>query len=555
MDFTLKPHPTLPKPQGPVLVCILDGWGENVSKDEFNAIHVANTPTSDALKEVPGRWRTIVAHGKAVGLPTDDDMGNSEVGHNALGAGQVIDQGASLVDKALESGSLFSGAGWEYISPSLENNTLHLIGLLSDGGVHSRTDQLFAIIRGAAQRGAKRIRVHVLTDGRDVPDGSSIKFVKELEDVLAEVSAVGCDGKIASGGGRMGVTMDRYEADWNIVKRGWEAHVLGEAPHTFTDAGTAIKTLRADDSEKPISDQWLPPFVIVDDQGVPVGPIVDDDAVVLFNFRADRVIELSKAFEYENFDHFDRVRFPRTRFAGLMQYDGDLKLPSNFLVPPPAISAVSGEFLAKNGLRTFVCSETQKFGHVTFFWNGNRSGYFDEALETYVEIPSDQVPFNELPDMKAREICEAGKEALRSGRFDTVRINFANPDMVGHTGDLKATVSCCELVDTCLKELLEVVDEVNGRFLVTSDHGNADDMVQRQKKTLAPIFDENGKAVPLTSHTLAPVPVSIGGVDLPSSVKFRDDLPAGGLANVASTVLNLMGYEAPSHMQPSLLEA
>ena len=488
-----------------------------------------------------------------MGLPTEDDMGNSEVGHNALGAGQIIDQGASLVDKALDSGSLFEGDGWNYISPSLANNTLHLIGLLSDGGVHSRTDQIFGIIRGAAQRGAKKIRLHILTDGRDVPDGSSIRFIAELEEVLAEASAAGCDAKIASGGGRMGVTMDRYEADWNIVKRGWDAHVLGEAPHKFTDAHTAVKTLRQDDSERPVSDQWLPPFVIVDDAGAPVGHIVDDDAVVIFNFRADRVIELSKAFEYEEFTAFDRVRFPHTRFAGIMQYDGDLKLPTNYLVPPPVISGVSGEFLAKNGLRTFVCSETQKFGHVTFFWNGNRSGYFNEALETYVEIVSDLVPFNEAPDMKAREICEAGKEALRSGLFDQVRINFANPDMVGHTGDLKATISCCELVDTCLKELLEVVDEVNGRFLVTSDHGNADDMVQRQKKTLAPIFDENGKAVSLTSHTLAPVPVAVGGAGAPALLKMKDDLPAAGLANVASTVLNLMGYKAPSHMQPSLL--
>lgn len=336
--------------------------GENVSKDEFNAVHMAETPCTDALKEVPGRWRTVKAHGTAVGLPSDDDMGNSEVGHNALGAGQIIDQGASLVDKAIESGSIFQGDGWNHISPAFATGTLHLIGLLSDGGVHSRTDQVFAIIRGAAQRGAKRIRMHILTDGRDVPDGSSLRFVEELEDVLTEVQETGCDAAIASGGGRMCVTMDRYEADWNIVKRGWEAHVLGEAPHKFTNALTAVHTLRKEDSEKPISDQWLDPFVIVDESGVPVGPVNDGDAVVVFNFRADRVIEISKAFEYEKFTAFDRVRWPRTLFVGLMQYDGDLKLPSNYLVPPPAISGTSGEFLAKNGLRTFVCSETQKFG-------------------------------------------------------------------------------------------------------------------------------------------------------------------------------------------------
>lgn len=522
-----------------------------MSKDKFNGVFSANTPCSDALRDVPGRWRTILAHGTAVGLPSDADMGNSEVGHNALGAGQVIDQGASLVDKALESGSMFGGEGWKYVSENLANGTLHLIGLLSDGGVHSRTDQLFGLIRGAVERGTKKIRVHVLTDGRDVADGSSLKFVQELEEVLKEVSGQ-CDAKIASGGGRMYVTMDRYEADWNIVKRGWDAHVLGEAPHKFTDAYTAIKTLRKDDSEKPVSDQWLEPFVIVDDAGAPVGTVEDGDSVVIFNFRADRVIELSKALEYKDFTAFDRVRMPQIKFAGMMQYDGDLKLPTKFLVPPPAISGVSGEFLAKNGLKTFVCSETQKFGHVTFFWNGNRSGYFDENLETYLEIPSDTVPFNEKPDMKAREIAAAGKEALRSGKFDQVRLNFANPDMVGHTGDLQATIHCCELVDQCLKELLEVVDEVKGRFIVTSDHGNADDMVQRNKKTLEPLY-EGGKPVPLTSHTLAPVPISIGGAGLPDDVKFKSDFEKGGLANVASTALNLMGYEAPPHMEPTLL--
>lgn len=535
---------------------LLSLQGENVSKDEFNAIHMAETPCSDGLRDVPNRWRTICAHGTAVGLPSDDDMGNSEVGHNALGAGQVINQGASLVDKALETGTIFEGDGWAYIAPSLPNNTLHLIGLLSDGGVHSRTDQLFALIRGAVARGAKSIRLHILTDGRDVADGSSIGFVQELENVLSEVRNAGCDARIASGGGRMGVTMDRYEADWNIVKKGWEAHVLGQAPNKFKDAETAVRALRGELSGEPVSDQWLEPFVIVGEDGeTPVGPVNDDDAVVIFNFRADRVIEISKAFEYENFTAFDRVRWPRTRFAGLMQYDGDLKLPKMYLVPPPAISGTSGEFLAKNGLRTFVCSETQKFGHVTFFWNGNRSGYFDESLETYVEIPSDLVPFNQAPEMKARGICEAGKEALRSGRFDQVRINFANPDMVGHTGDLQATINACALVDTCLGELLQVVDEVNGRWLVTSDHGNADDMVQRQKKTLKPIFDDAGKPIPLTSHTLAPVPLAVGGTGMPAEVVLRDDLPGAGLANVAATVFHLMGYISPAHMQPSLLKA
>jgi 2,3-bisphosphoglycerate-independent phosphoglycerate mutase len=303
----------------------------------------------------------------------------------------------------------------------------------------------------------------------------------------------------------------------------------------------------------------LPSFVIVDAAGKPVGTIEDSDAVVLFNFRADRMVELSKAFEYtepERFTHFDRERVPKElRFVGLMQYDGDLKLPSNFLVPPPAIDRPSGEWLSRNGLKTFACSETQKFGHVTFFWNGNRSGMFDDKLETYVEIPSDNVPFNTTPAMKAPEITAAGIEALRSSKFDVVRVNYANPDMVGHTGDLGATVAACEVVDAQVGALLAEVERMGGVFLITADHGNADDMVQREKKTNKPVKNADGSLAMLTSHTLAPVPVAIGGPGLPAGVQFRDDLPDAGLANITATFMNLMGYQAPPGMEPSLLAA
>lgn len=551
-DYALAPHPSISKAPGPVAVIILDGFGENEFKDEFNAVHVANTPNIDALRSVPGRFRSIKAHGTAVGLPSDADMGNSEVGHNALGSGQIVDQGARLVDMALESGKMFEGDGWKLISQAFATNTLHFIGLLSDGGVHSRVDQLVGCMRGAAERGAKRIRVHILTDGRDVPDGSSVKFVADLEAVLAELGGKGCDAKIASGGGRMQVSMDRYEADWNIVKRGWHAHVLGKAPHQFTSAGEAVKTLRGSD-DKCVSDQNLDPFVIVDEAGKPVGTIEDNDAVVLFNFRADRMVQMSKAFEFKELPQFDRERLPSNlRFVGMMQYDGDLKLPANYLVPPPEILHVSGEYLVKNGVSTFACSETQKFGHVTFFWNGNRSGYLDASKEMYLEIPSDKIEFNQAPAMKAREITDASIEALKSGKYQMLRINFANPDMVGHTGDLKATITACEVVDQCVGELLKVCDELNARWIVTSDHGNADDMVQRDKKG-KPLHSEEGKALPLTSHTLAPVPFFIGGKGLPDGVVLRDDAPDGGLANVAATVMNLLGFQAPSLYKPSLV--
>lgn len=549
-EFQLQPHAVVPRGK-PFLLVVLDGWGEN-REDEFNAIYKAECPTIKALKEgAPRRWRTIKAHGTAVGLPSDGDMGNSEVGHNAMGAGKIIQQGASLVDNAIESGAMFTGEGWNYAKESWMNGgTLHFIGLLSDGGVHSRTDQLVALMYGAMDHGCKRIRVHVLTDGRDVPDGSSIKYVGQLEKELENMRSNGCDAKIASGGGRMYVTMDRYEADWNIVERGWHAHVLGDAPNKFESALDALTKLKEADPK--VNDQFYPPFVIVDKAGAPVGTIEDGDVVVNINFRADRVIQISKAFEYEEFNSFDRVRWPKVKYLGMMQYDGDLKLPSNFLISPPLIENTSGQFLCANGVRTFACSETQKFGHVTFFWNGNRSGKINDTLEVYHEIPSDNIKFNEAPHMKAAEIAKAAQEALLSGKFDYVRVNFANGDMVGHTGDLEATKRACEAVDEGVKLLIDAVEASGGIYLITADHGNCDDMAQR-KKNGEPLLDDCGKVSPLTSHTLAPVPVAIGGPGLPDSVKFSDSVPKAGLANVTATYMNLMGFEAPASYEPSLL--
>eukprot|EP01065_Artemidia_motanka_P043363 TRINITY_DN5_c0_g2_i1.p1 TRINITY_DN5_c0_g2~~TRINITY_DN5_c0_g2_i1.p1 ORF type:complete len:600 (+),score=233.39 TRINITY_DN5_c0_g2_i1:62-1801(+) len=554
-EWKLRPHPVIKRSKAPTVVCILDGWGENKVKDAYNAVHAARTPNFDRIWGRADRRRTVLAHGPAVGLPSSDDMGNSEVGHNALGSGQVVAQGAKLVDIALENGSIFTGAGWKHVSSNLQQGTLHLIGLLSTGGVHSRYNQLQKLMQGAAQNGAKRMRVHILTDGRDEPDGQSVANVAQLEADIAALKAQGIDAAIASGGGRMGVTMDRYEADWRIVERGWKAHVLGEAPHKFSSAGDALKSFREKGGQES-SDQWMPPWVVVGSDGKPVGPVVDGDSVVIFNFRADRVIELSKAFEYKDFKEFDRVRYPDVKFAGMMQYDGDLQLPANFLVDAPNISRVSGEYLVRNSVRTFAVSETQKFGHVTFFWNGNRSGYIDEKWETYHCEESDKVPFDQKPLMKAREVTDVAKAAIRSGRFDMIRVNYANPDMVGHTGNLAATVRAVEFCDECLGELLAATEAAGGRWLVTADHGNADDMVQRSKKTKKPLVNkETGELEQLKSHTLAPVPVCIGG-DLPASVGFRPDAAfprPPGLANITATYLNLLGFAAPDHYEPSLL--
>ncbi|XP_021290136.1 2,3-bisphosphoglycerate-independent phosphoglycerate mutase [Herrania umbratica] len=548
MSWRLEDHPKLPK-RKTVAVVVLDGWGEN-KPDEFNCIHVAQTPTMDSLKQgAPEKWRLIRAHGTAVGLPTEDDMGNSEVGHNALGAGRIYAQGAKLVDLALASGKIYEGEGFKYISESFEKGTLHLIGLLSDGGVHSRLDQLQLLLKGASDHGAKRIRVHILTDGRDVLDGSSISFVETLENDLAKLREKGVDAQIASGGGRMYVTMDRYENDWNVVKRGWDAQVLGEAPHKFTNAVEAVKKLREN-----ANDQYLPPFVIVDENKKPVGPIVDGDAVVTFNFRADRMVMLAKALENQDFDKFDRVRFPKIRYAGMLQYDGELKLPSRYLVSPPEIERTSGEYLVHNGIRTFACSETVKFGHVTFFWNGNRSGYFNPEMEEYVEIPSDVgITFNVQPKMKASEIGEKARDAILSGKFDQVRVNIPNGDMVGHTGDIQATVVACKAADEAVKMILDAIEQVGGIYVVTADHGNAEDMVKRSKSG-QPLYHKNGDLQILTSHTCQPVPIAIGGPGVAPGVRFRKDVPDGGLANVAATVMNLHGFVAPNDYEPTLIE-
>ncbi|KAG0490483.1 hypothetical protein HPP92_007346 [Vanilla planifolia] len=521
LSWKLVDHPKLPKGKT-VAVVVLDGWGE-ANPDKYNCIHTARTPTMDSLKTgAPEKWRLVRAHGTAVGLPTEDDMGNSEVGHNALGAGRIYAQGAKLVDLALASGKIYDGEGFKYIQEYFEKGTLHLIGLLSDGGVHSRLDQLQLLLKGASEHGAQRIRVHVLTDGRDVIDGTSVGFVETLENDLANLRQKGVDAQIASGGGRMFVTMDRYENDWDVVKRGWDAQVLGEAPNKFHSAVEAVKKLR----EVPkANDQYLPPFVIVDENGQAVGPIVDGDAVVTFNFRADRMVMLAKALEYENFDKFDRVRFPKIRYAGMLQYDGELKLPSHYLVSPPEIERTSGEYLVHNGIRTFACRNSSDVG----------------------------ITFNVQPKMKALEIGEKARDAILSGKFDQVRVNIPNGDMVGHTGDVEATVVACEAADQAVKMILDAIEHVGGIYLVTADHGNAEDMVKRNKSG-QPLFDKQGNVQILTSHTLQPVPVAIGGPGLAPGVRFRNDVPNGGLANVAATFINLHGFEAPADYETTLIE-
>ena len=540
MPPPLRPHPSALACPGPLAVIVLDGigWGR---RDGGDAVFLARTPTLDRLGMGP--WRTLAAHGTAVGMPSDDDMGNSEVGHNALGAGRVFDQGAKLVERALADGSLFAGTAWkEIVGPLVGGSgTLHLLGLLSDGNVHAHERHVWALIEEAARVGVRRIRLHVLLDGRDVPDGSALIHIERLEAVLGRAnSQSGADCAIASGGGRMGVTMDRYGADWRIVERGWRTHVLGDAPG-FPSARAAIEALRAEGLGT--SDQYLPAFVVTRD-GKAVGAVEDGDSVVLWNFRGDRAIEITRAFEDERLPAFDRRRRPAATFAGMMQYDGDLQIPHRFLVSPPVIGGTMGEHLAAAGVSQFACAETQKFGHVTYFWNGNRSEAFDPVTEEYVCLPSGLEPVQERPWMKAAEVTDRVVAALARPtppRF--LRVNYANGDMVGHTGALEPTVLAVEAVDLCLSRLLAALASVGGTALVTADHGNADQMFQLDKKAGLPT------AQPLTSHTLNPVPFYLFGG--PAGARLRAG-PAG-LANVAATALELLGFQAPSDYERSLL--
>ena len=345
----------------------------------------------------------------------------------------------------------------------------------------------------------------------------------------------------------MKITMDRYEANWHMVELGWKTHVLGEG-RMFASAEEAVKTYR---EETGAIDQDLDPFVIAED-GKPVGTINDGDAVVFFNFRGDRSIEISKAFEAgDDFDKFDRIRTPKVVYAGMLEYDGDLHIPSRYLVAPPEITGTMGEYLCDTGVTQYAISETQKYGHVTYFWNGNRSGKFSEELETYVEIPSDVVPFEQRPWMKCAEITDALIEALESGKYKCLRVNFPNGDMVGHTGNYLATRCSMEALDLQLARILTVIDKLGGAAIITADHGNADEMYEIDKKTGEPKKGEHGFKAK-TSHTLNPVPFVI--YDNSTDKNYTVKKGAFGLSDVAATAVNFLGYRAPDIWDESIID-
>lgn len=535
-----------------VLVVVMDGVGTRDSA-YGNAFKLATTPQLNLLA-TNDMYRTLKAHGTYVGLPSDGDMGNSEVGHNAMGAGRVFDQGAKLVQQAIDSGRLYEGQTWRDLIQQCtsQKSTLHFLGLLSDGNVHSHEKHLYSLLRKAVQDGVKKIRVHALLDGRDVGEKSAEIYIDHLQQVMGELKAQGCDIAAASGGGRMTTTMDRYEADWQMVERGWNAHALGEAPLRFPSLPAAIQHFREDPN---LSDQYIPPFVI-DEGSKKFEGMQDNDALIFFNFRGDRSIEISRAFEEKDLKEFGRKRVPKVLYAGMMEYDGDLHIPARFLVSPPAIDDTLSEHLVHLGLRQLACSETQKYGHVTFFWNGNRSGMFDSKLEEYLEIASDNIPFDLKPWMKAHEITDATIARMMDNSFDFARINYPNGDMVGHTGNLEASIVAVSTIDLCVGRLIKAANASNTILIFTADHGNCDEMFDTNKEGPANWFELpfNTRPKPKTSHTLNPVPFYLYDPKGMNQYRLRSDLKDASIANIPGTVLALMGLKQKENYLPSVVE-
>ncbi len=567
MNFleTMKLQSLPNKISGPLVLVILDGVGLYKGLKEGypgNAVDLANANFLKSLfqphnEKIQTIFTTLKAHGTAVGMPSDEDMGNSEVGHNALGAGRIFAQGARLVNEAIENESLFNSNVWkeligtkEEAGYALKGSTLHFIGLLSDGNVHSHINHLFAMLKKCKELSVPQIRIHILLDGRDVPERSAHIYVEQLENFLKELDPTGENYRIASGGGRMVITMDRYEANWKMVELGWKTHVKGEALHKFHSASEAIKILRTLYPDK--IDQDLPPFVIVNKDNEPVGRIKDNDVVIFFNFRGDRAIEISRAFTEEHFDKFPRDPNVKVHFAGMMEYDGDLKIPKKYLVAPPAIDKTVSEYLVHQGIYQYAISETQKFGHVTYFWNGNNSLKFSEELEEWVEIPSDIIPFEIKPEMKAAEITDTLTKAIESKKYQFLRVNYANGDMVGHTGILEAAIKAVETLDIQMQRLYESIQKVNGTLLIISDHGNCEQMIEINKKTGEPLKKADGSYVAKTSHTLNPVPFVLISPDI-ERLELNIDVENFGLGNIASTILNLLGFQSPEFYLPPVI--
>ena len=532
--------------RGPLIHVVLDGWGVGAA-DGTNAVNKANLPVmSRLIRGCP--YTQLWTHGKYVGLPNEKDMGGSEVGHMTMGAGMVMEQGPTLIQNLLQSGEFFENPVLSRIIQNcVEHDTpLHLLGLLSNGNIHSHVDHTEAIIRHAFQSGIRRCYLHALLDGRDVGVQSALDFTEPFEKLFSELKGQrpGIDYAFASGGGREVITMDR-DNNWEKIETGWRIHVQGQSENQFPSIRDAIEHFRKQNPE--IIDQDIPGFVIIRN-GEAVGRIEDQHALIFTNFRGDRATQFSRAFLADEFPYFERYRCPEVLFAGMTQYDQDNQIPPDYLVGTPVVEEPFGKRILELGLKQFRLSETQKFAHVTFFYNGGYREPLDPLKENYHFIASDKIPsFAECPAMKAPEISKKAVEFINSGEYQYGLINFANADMVGHTGDFQATVRAVEAVDSALDNIVRAIDAVNGLLVITADHGNADEML---------ISNQNGTLEISAKHSLNPVPFLIYDPLYNGDYRLK---PFGqeynnNLSNIAATNFLLLGQAVPDDLAPSLFE-
>lgn len=499
----------------PVVLMVLDGYGLS-DRTEGNAIAMANTPVMDKLmKEYP--FVKGNASGLYVGLP-DGQMGNSEVGHMNIGAGRIIYQDLTRITKAIEDGEFYKN---EELLAAMENckknnSDLHLFGLLSDGGVHSHISHIYGLLEMAKKNGVSNVYVHAFLDGRDTPPASAKDFVARLEDKMAEIGV----GKVASLAGRY-YAMDR-DNNWDRVKEAYLSLTTGEGK----SADNAVKALE-ESYAADVTDEFVVPTVITEN-GKPLSVVKPDDSVIFFNFRPDRAREMTRAFCDDKFTGFEREYIPTT-FVCFKDYDESI--PNKLVAfKKEEIKNTFGEFLANNGKKQLRLAETEKYAHVTFFFNGGVEE--PNEGEDRILVKSPKVATYDLkPEMSAYEVCDKLVAAIKSDEYDVIVINFANPDMVGHTGVIEAAVKAIEAVDECVGKAYEALKEADGQMFICADHGNAEYMIDEETKE------------PFTAHTTNPVPFILVNAD--PAYKLKE---GGCLADIAPTLIELMGMEQPAEM-------
>ncbi|MCH8475182.1 MAG: 2,3-bisphosphoglycerate-independent phosphoglycerate mutase [Opitutales bacterium] len=516
----------------PVVLIIRDGWGANHQSDQdrYNAIKLAKKPVDDSLrKEYP--ITELAAAGLDVGLP-EGVMGNSEVGHQNIGAGRVVDQEMVRIGKAFDEGTIRTNEPLQKGFQRVKENggKLHLMGIVSDAGVHGLLEHLYGLIKEAKEAGVTEVYLHCFTDGRDTSPRSGERYLGEVEAKLKEIGI----GQIASVCGRFWA-MDR-DNRWDRVEKAYRCLVGEKAERTAPDAVSAVKEYYQNpiDSDRH-GDEFVMPTWIVGSDGEPVATIGDGDSVIFYNYRGDRPRELTKAFVADDFSGFSRERKLDLYFATMTQYEQGLPVEILFR-KPPKMKNILGQVVSERGIPQFRCAETEKYPHVTFFFNDYREEPFDG--EDRKMAPSPKVStYDQQPEMSAAQVRDYTKEAILSGKYGLIVVNFANPDMVGHTGSLEATVKAVEFVDQCVGELLEALSSVEGSALVTADHGNADQM-----------FDPASDG-PHTSHTLNKVEC-VFVTPRKNEIKAASE---GRLADIAPTILSLMEEEIPAEMTGRVL--